>query len=321
MKGTDKNTRMLILYHQLLTGKKVRKHTFCLEHEITERTFDRDVEDVRLFLSDEFQYCELSYDRLEKSYSLSHTVGKQLSGEEVLLMINSLKSQKCLRNDELYEMFSGLVDVTDSSRRSIIYNFLKEDYKYNRQEGKVAVLKMHWDLSQAIQNRMQITMNYELDIGNYVQRKVNPVELYFEGGYIYLIAFNVEKTHKYPAFYRLDRIHSFRVDGTRYLESIIADYRMRDIHANRYSMLAGEEICVKIQVDHSIERVVNELFPTNKIIFHDSEKSVIEINTYKQGFINWVLGQGEKVIVIEPEELKNEVIIIIKDIIQLYLKE
>lgn len=321
MKGTDKNTRILILHYQLLIGKKIKKQTFCLDHRITERTFDRDIEDVRLFLSEEMPYCELTYDWLEKTYVLSHIMNSCLSGEEALLMINVLSSQKYLRNDELQGILSSILSVTDPSRQKIIYNFIKRYQIDKKSEGKSAVIKMQWDLYHVIQNCMQITLDYEIESEMYVQRKVNPVELHFEGGYIYLIAFNIEKEYKHPAFYRMDRIRSFKVIGKKYSEKIQAEYQEQHIHSNRYSMIAGDEVCVIIQVDHSMKRVVNDLFPENKVIKSDLESCVLKIYTYKQGFINWLLGQGEKVMIIEPEELKHDVVLKIKEMLRLYTEE
>lgn len=49
MQSTDKVTRILMLYQQLLNGNIVKKATFALEHQITERTFERDIDDIRLF--------------------------------------------------------------------------------------------------------------------------------------------------------------------------------------------------------------------------------------------------------------------------------
>lgn len=321
LEGTDKNTRILILHYQLLTGKKIRKQTFCLEHRITERSFDRDIEDVRLFLSDELPYCELSYDWIDKTYFLTHIIGGCLSGEEALLMINVLLSQKYLRDDELQCMLSSILAVTDSSRRKILYNFLGNNQLDRKNEGKNAILKMQWDLSQAIHNCMQITLEYEIESGKYVQRKVNPVELYFEGGYVYLIAFNVEKAYKHPAFYRSDRIHSFKVIGKKYSEKVQVEYQEQHIHSNRYGMLAGEEVYVTIQVENSMERVVNDLFPESKMINSDSKGYVFEINTYNQGFINWLLGQGRKVVIIKPEEIKQEVVLRMKEVLEIYKEE
>lgn len=60
---TDKATRVLMLYHQLLSGQTIDKVTYSLEHGVNERTFDRDIETVRLFLRDIYSGDQLLFDR------------------------------------------------------------------------------------------------------------------------------------------------------------------------------------------------------------------------------------------------------------------
>lgn len=318
MSGTDKNTRILSLYHQLLTGIKVRKQTFCLENGINERSFDRDIEDVRLFLCDMQPYCELIYDRIDKIYYFTHTIGDTLSGEETLFLSNVLLTQKNVRKDELIGMLGNLINNTDSSRRIEISKYLEKKLKFTKKVTNEAILKMHWDMGRAIYNCCQIELEYKLDEQNYVMRRVNPVELHFEGGHIYLIAYIVEKTYNSPAFYRLDRIRSFKIINSKYPANVKEEYLNKDIHSNRYSMLAGEEISVLVRVECSMRKVISDLFPEYKEVDSNKYETVFEISTYKQGFISWLLGQGNKVEVVEPVELRQELLIKIREIQKIY---
>lgn len=45
----DKITRMLILYSSLMNGEEINKTIFCFENDCSPRSFDRDIEDIRLF--------------------------------------------------------------------------------------------------------------------------------------------------------------------------------------------------------------------------------------------------------------------------------
>lgn len=316
--GKDKSTRIMSLYHQLLSGIKVRKQTFCLENGINERSFDRDIEDVRLFLSDMQPYCELIYDRSEKIYYFTHTVGDTLSGEETLFLSNVLLTQKNVRKDELIGMLENLINNTEASRRNEICKFLEMKLKFTKKVTNVAILKMHWDMGRAIYNCCQIELEYKLEEHNYVMRKVNPVELHFEGGHIYLIAYIVDKTYNSPAFYRLDRIRSFKIINSKYPADVKEEYLNKDIHSNRYSMLAGEEISVTVRVECSMKKVIDDLFPEYKEVDSNKDETVFEIRTYKQGFISWLLGQGNKVEVIEPVALRLELLIKIQELQKIY---
>ncbi len=319
--GTDKNTRMLALYHQLLTGKKINKQAFCVEQEINERSFDRDIEDVRVFLCEEQPYSELIYDRIDKKYYLSHTVGNVLSGEEALFLSNVLLAQKNVRSDELKGMLESLINITDSTRRDVLYKFMESKLKPSRKVRNNAVLKMHWDLERAILNCNQIELQYEIKDQDYVMRKVNPLELHIEGGYVYLIAYLVDKFYETPAYYRLDRIREFKIIKDKFSANIKEVYINKDIHSNRYSMLAGEEISVVVRTENSMKRVIEDLYPSHRVLESLNDKATYEIRTYKQGFISWLLGQGEKVEVIEPESFRQELLAKINEMQNIYKRE
>ena len=55
----DKIERLLLLYTKLITGEQVNKTLFCFEYECSPRTFERDIETIRLYLSDSFSFSEL----------------------------------------------------------------------------------------------------------------------------------------------------------------------------------------------------------------------------------------------------------------------
>ena len=52
MAEKDKVTRILIMYTELLEGKKIYKKSFCTDTGINRRTFDRDIEDIRPLIND-----------------------------------------------------------------------------------------------------------------------------------------------------------------------------------------------------------------------------------------------------------------------------
>ena len=82
----DKITRMLLLHSKLTIGEKINKVMFCLENDCQPRSFDRDIEDYRLYLSETFSGNELLYDRKENSYYLSGNHRAELEITEYSLL-------------------------------------------------------------------------------------------------------------------------------------------------------------------------------------------------------------------------------------------
>ncbi len=70
MGHTDMVTRILNMYEELRTGKQVHKASYCEEYGISERTFDRDIEKIRNYLSEFFCGKEVVYLSRENAYKL-----------------------------------------------------------------------------------------------------------------------------------------------------------------------------------------------------------------------------------------------------------
>lgn len=320
--ATDKNTRMLNLFYKLILGYKVNKQLFCLEEGITERSFDRDIQDVRSYLSEKQPYCKVLYDRVNNNYYMTHTLGKKLESEETLFLINVLLSKKYLRDDELNGILTSLINNTDSATNRMLLEFVNSK-KVNQidQNCSVAILKMHWDLAKCIYKRNQITIFYKLEENKIVTRKLNPVELHYEDGHIYLIAYIVGRNYEYPAFYRLDRITSFKLHEDKYPQDLKLNFENKNIHKNLVGMMAGDRIDVTVKVMLSLKRVIMDIFTKYRLIEETNEYCIFEIYTFKQGFISWLLGQRENVELIEPKELRKEIMVEIDNMRMLYINK
>ena len=233
----DKITRLLLLYSRLTNGERINKTIFCLENDCSPRTFDRDIEDVRIHLSEIFSYSELKYDRGMNDYSIEGVKRKLLESTEYLLIEQILKDSAVLRKDEFDTLLEHLSDNTEMSKN------LEKDRKvitdnYKPPLHNKSLLKMQGDLMRVIRTKKCIKIKYFKNNDDEVNRQVIPCEVKFDMGYLYLIAYRSETEDIYPAYYRLDRIDSFEIlkeqshkDKTRvknyldkYSEGIISMY-------------------------------------------------------------------------------------------------
>ena len=218
MAETDKVTRVLALYSQLLSGKQINKTNFCLEYGIEKRSFDRDIEDIRLFLSESYSFDELSYSRKENSYQLGCLVEKKLSGEETVLLASVLLSLKTFRRDELEELLRNLIEITEWQDRKSVCQMIEQ--KWNHYDGEStgkASLKIQWDVERCILKRKIIILDYR-DEDAPVKKRVKPMEIGYDNGYAYLVAYDCDGEMRCPVSFRLDRIDSFKVENGTWSE-------------------------------------------------------------------------------------------------------
>ena len=206
----DKITRILLLYSRLIKGEKVNKFAFCMETDCIPRTFDRDIEDVRLYLSETFDTRELLYDRLNKVYYLSGVSKTELESVEYLLIERVLSDTGVLRNDELEILLKHVLSNTEYAMMNQRNSGSEEKIYAGPTHGK-ALLKMHGDLAIAIHKQTVIEIKYmELEeMEEHIE--IIPCRLKYENGYLYLIAYLMEPVDEMPIGFRLDKIYSFKI--------------------------------------------------------------------------------------------------------------
>lgn len=69
-KGTDKAVRILSLYKRLSEGKIIIKRDEAAEFDVTERTIQRDLDDIRCFMTERHLYEDIVYDHKRKGHIL-----------------------------------------------------------------------------------------------------------------------------------------------------------------------------------------------------------------------------------------------------------
>ena len=106
---SDKITRILILYKQLCDGIEVDKTSFCVEHGISERSFDRDIEDIRLFLSEIYSGDDVIYNKKENVYYLKNERPVFIDRMEATVIAKILFSSKAFSSKEMEGLFEILL--------------------------------------------------------------------------------------------------------------------------------------------------------------------------------------------------------------------
>jgi predicted DNA-binding transcriptional regulator YafY len=211
----DKITRILLLYSKLIRGEEVNKISFCMEADTSERNFDRDIEDIRIYLSEMYQTEELLYDRKDNNYYLSGVRREDLEIIEYRFLEHLLMESKVLRRDELEGILCKLASNT------------KNINKYNRQSTALIdnyedmhtapLLKMHGDIEMVIRNKDVIDIRYLSD-KDYTKKVVIPCNIIYKDGRTYLVAieYTDEENTEYGtlgeiSYYEMRKIESFKI--------------------------------------------------------------------------------------------------------------
>lgn len=206
--------RILTLYQRLITGKIIDKTLFALEFDTTERSVDRDILAVRLFLSESFSNLELIYDREQRGYRLKNLrIKQELALGECYLLSKLLLDSRSLRTDEQGELVRILMSQLSPKHRDRALSVLHHTPEIPECRDKTS-LQLIEDLLYSIEQHDQIALHFG---DTYTDEPCVPFSVEFRDREAYLVALKLDD--RIPALFHLDDIKSYHVLRRPYLLS------------------------------------------------------------------------------------------------------
>lgn len=304
----DKITRILLMYSKLSKGEEINKTIFCFENDCSPRTFDRDIEVIRLYLSESFSSVELRYNHSTNTYFIEGAKRKLLEPMEYLLIEHMLKDSMVLRKDEFDILLMHLLENTENvtslknERRDVCSSY--QSPLHNK-----ALLKMHGDLLNIIRMKKCIRIKYYKANGDEVNQKILPCDVKFDLGYLYLIGYRADTEEEYPAYYRMDRIFSFEILNrqTHREENRVNEY-LEKYSKGITQMYGGSFIEIGIKCTNDFYPYIFDKFREIKKVSQDEQYTVLNLEVFEDGFIKWIMSQPiEKVMILYPESTKEKI--------------
>lgn len=208
-KYMEKVERVLTLFWQLYKGTRINKASFCFEMNVAPRTFDRDIEDIRIFLSENYSGQDIIFDRISNTYYMTGVTNKVLTEVEYTAIIAILLGSRALRRDEMEGFIRTLGKMTERLGSGTENEIKQMCRQYNGDIHKNAILKMQWDLFQCIKRRLVIRIQYlDESYREGEKAEVVPYRIFFVGNSFKLEAIDLEGgTNEYC----VERIESFEI--------------------------------------------------------------------------------------------------------------
>lgn len=308
MSKTDKITRMLLLYHKLLNGEVINKSKFINENNITIRTFARDIDDIRIFLSEIYSSSEVIFDKSQSGYYLTGYTKYKFPSTKIIILLKILLDSRTFDKDDLSDIMNMLIKATpiyeQASLKLMIENELKNYIPI--QNANITFNKI-WNIERSILRKEKIRIEYTKANHNKVFRDIIPIAITFSEFYFYLIAFLDNSKFETPTFFRIDRILSFEIiENCKNLE-IYNKINPSDIKNKLHYMQGGDYMDIKFKFwGESIDAVLDRL-PQSKIISKNEDRYIVEAKVFGRGIKMWLLSQAEFLEVIEPLELRDDI--------------
>lgn len=313
------NKRLLDLCTRLIEGKTISKLETARQYDVSERTIQRDIEDLRAYFEDEMPFSGVSrtvlYDTEQKTYRLEPPINAWLSNSEIFTVVKMLLDSRALSKAELQPIINKLLQcVFPFQDREMVEELLKnESFYYVQPKHGQKLLERIWQLGQLIHTHqvLQITYARHTD-GKVVERLVQPVGIMCSEFYFYLLTYYDAEDeliksgevpdHCYPNTYRIDRLLAFTPVGRKFKVPYSNRFQEGEFRKRVQFMFNGKLRTIKFWcAKHALEAIQDRL-PTAKVVKKEEDGYILTAEAYGEGVDMWLRSQGEAVRVINNKE-------------------
>lgn len=297
-----KSSRLLEMYSRFTQGDILNKAELARAFQVTEKSIQRDIEELRCFFAEHHLNQDVVYDGKQKGYRLINTVPKGLTNSEILAVCKILLESRSLRKDEMLPILDKLLDcaVPEENKRAVGLLIANEKLHYIEPHHGKSVLTGLWELGQAIQKQQMLEIEYErLKKPKLVKQRLQPVGLMFSEYYFYLLAFLEDKSHFEnpddisPTIYRVDRIRGFRILDEHFNIPYAGRFEEGEFRKRAQFMYGGKLQRIRFKYSGpSIEAVLDRL-PTAEIVSEEADGWIVSAEVFGKGIDTWLRSQGD----------------------------
>ena len=318
----DKFERCLKIYARLMDGHVVKKAEEARRFHVNEKSIQRDIEDIRIFLDEDRERTGVTntvvYDRGAKGYRLETIYEQRLSKAEVLAVAKILLDSRGLTKKEMGAILDKLImSCVPGTDQKLIQELIgNEMFHYIEPRHKTVFLDKLWTIGEAIHAHKFIEIRYKGAANPEVKtRKLKPLAIMFSEYYFYLTAFiddeKVRENFKvpddpFPTIYRFDRIQGVKVLDERFHIPYSDRFEEGELRKRIQFMYGGRLRTVRFRYKGpSVESVLDRL-PTAKVEKEElvDGKKVYHISAevFGDGIDIWLRSQGDHVELLQKAE-------------------
>lgn len=307
----NKGLRLLNIYERLKKGQLLNKEQLAADFEVSPKSIQRDIEDLRAYAEEENPTAQIVFDRAKNGYYLKNDSQNRLRNPEILSLSKILLESRAFPKDEMCAMLDKLIDfcVPEQDKAAVRKLITNERHNYIPPHHGIGLTDRLWEISRAVSEQKLMRITYtKLKDRQTVSRTLQPVGIMFSEFYFYLLAFIVdEQTHQpidgiddlYPTIYRIDRIADFKILNETFRVAYADRFQEGEFRKRVQFMFGGKLQTVKfLYKGLSLESVLDRL-PTAHAEPHPDGTCTVTAEVFGSGIEMWLRSQGENVQVLE----------------------
>lgn len=306
-----KTSRVLSIFKRLINGEVVQKATEAKRFGVSEKTIQRDIEDIREYLAEEQKdgkYSELIWSPVQKGYIMTNSGEEWLEKADILAIAKVLLESRAFCKSEMEALLNKLLlQVSPAEKQHIKEIIRNEKFHYEPLQHEKALIDTLWVLSKAMREQWMVQLQYKKENSDHlVIRVVEPQGIIFSEYYFYLVARINNASYDFPAIYRIDRIQELSVLPEHYVIAYCNRFEEGEFCKRVQFMYSGPLLRIRFKYwGRSLDAVMDRL-PTARVVSNEGNISVFEAEVYGRGIKMWLLSQAEYLEVVEPEEFREE---------------
>jgi predicted DNA-binding transcriptional regulator YafY len=302
--------RLLGIVIYLLNRDIVNTNILAEKFEVSPRTIQRDIETLNLA-----GIPIISIQGMNGGYGImdSFKLDKQITdAEDYQFIITALTGMNSAYNNK--KLGTTLEKILNASKQEkVIDSKIKLDFSVSREGNNIdEYLKI---IENSIDKEHMVEFEYTNSYGDKTLRAVESIGAIYKWYAWYMLGFCCDKKD-----YRL-----FKIARMRNLKGVDKPFSIR--HESMDKILADQEkqdnntyMNVKILCDKSVRVSVEEYFSNGKIAVQEDGDIILQfkVPANERAWKGLLFTYGNKINIIEPEELKEEFISKAKEIIEVY---
>lgn len=343
--GKPKIQRVLDIYTRLCEGKVINKAQEAVNLGLSQRSVQRDIEDIKEFLAERrtagaADLREVEYVRAMDGYVMTGSEDTLLSNSEILAVSKILLESRAFTKKEIDCILDKIVSgcVPKKSMDLVKELIGNEKIHYVEIDHESYIEGRLWEMAQEIgpgfqkSNLLEILYQKQEMSSEAVKRIIQPLAILFSEYYFYLNANIVEKNergvyepkYEYPAVFRIDRIREYRrIEG-----KIKTEYKDRfeegEFRKRIQFMYMGPLVTLRFKYTGKSIESVRDRLPTARVISEPNGKDpawLLEAEVYGRGVLMWLLTQGTMVEVVGPPSARQEMKNMLREMLAKYMEE
>jgi len=311
---------------EIRSGNYPNARELAQKLEVAERTVLRDLDELRLFYDApiEYDYSKKGFYYSEPNFFIRNVILTEDEYKTINIYEEFLKHATSSDFDDKFKNIIGKIIAVIPKNENIdeLFTVDTNASEFRFQPTLVLDGNIQYSLQEAIKNKEIIEIEYWTSSNRkYSLQIIKPLYIFYEKHHYYLLAFNNENTDK-PGIYSINRIRKYRTTGKSF--KIPSDFKLKNYIKNKNADVTPYDNKLyhfefSVPKEFSDESIDKSYDPNQIIELKEDGTLYISFrSTELYEIFHWIIGQGQKVKVLNPPELVKMVKKEVKKVAEYY---